>query len=371
MSKDIFTTLLPPNKDNTSFLNISPSPITQSKSLHNSPIPIIDYQNKSLNNITLLNDVQNMLTTSIMEEVNKNELEKNINNNIFETTTSFNNLTNIELFNNISTSMVPQKMSEILGNITSNNNTLDVIPSSNSEMTTFHFNITQNVTDIIGKAIDEVKDDFENMVNSSSSSNSSGTIITSIISTTIRTTRLKHHNNIFEKYPFLVYLILIAIVIIFFLFLGVVISFLISNRRRIIRQERSDKALNEYGNLNGRRSIIKYLFKCCGKRKEDYGNLERQISASNLAPYRRPPLPPIKKRAGDDEDGFEGSYVPDGRQRLRPIQMLDPAVYGTLENDNSTRSTMNQSYKSTTLTTNTSTIGTNQGKRNFYKEREL
>uniref|UniRef100_A0A0N4ZQE8 Uncharacterized protein n=1 Tax=Parastrongyloides trichosuri TaxID=131310 RepID=A0A0N4ZQE8_PARTI len=69
-----------------------------------------------------------------------------------------------------------------------------------------------------------------------------------------------------------------------------------------------------------------------------------------------------------------GSYVGDGRQRLRPIQMLDPAVYGTLENDNSKRSTINNpSYKSTTLTTNTSTIGTNQGRKklNDKNEREL
>uniref|UniRef100_A0A0K0ENI0 Uncharacterized protein n=1 Tax=Strongyloides stercoralis TaxID=6248 RepID=A0A0K0ENI0_STRER len=362
MSKDILTTVLPSNKDNTSFFNISPSPITQSKSLHNFSIPIINYENKSLDNITLLNDVQNILTKNIIEQVNKNELVKD-NSDIFETTTYFNNLTNNELLNNISSSIVPQEMGEILSNIT--NNKSSEILSSNPPMTTLKIDIIQNVTDIITTTIDEVKDDIKNMVNSSS------TIITSVINTTVKTTKFNHHNNIFEKYPFLVYVILIAIVIIFFLFLGFVISFLITNRRRIIRQERNDKTLNEYGNPNKKKSIIKYLFKCCVKKKEDYGNLERQISASNLAPYCRPPLPPIKRRLDDDEDGFEGSYVPDGRQRLRPIQMLDPAVYGTLENDNSIRSTMNQSYKSTTLTTNTSTIDTNQGRKNLYKEREI
>ncbi|CAJ0559573.1 unnamed protein product, partial [Mesorhabditis spiculigera] len=56
---------------------------------------------------------------------------------------------------------------------------------------------------------------------------------------------------------------------------------------------------------------------CCRGRKSS-GNWERQNSSSNLAPYRRPPLPPI---VGEDpnKDGYTGSYLP-AANRLPPIQ---------------------------------------------------
>uniref|UniRef100_A0A0K0F180 SEA domain-containing protein n=1 Tax=Strongyloides venezuelensis TaxID=75913 RepID=A0A0K0F180_STRVS len=369
MSNDIIlSTLIPPTRDNTGFLSISPTKILQSKSFYNSSIPTIDYEDKS-NNITLLNGLQNFTTTTttMIEEINNNksELIENIND-IFESTTfPLDNLTNTNIFNNISSSTVSQKMEELFNDIAITNKSQDMILSSSpTQTTTTVNNIIQNISNVINTTLGEIKKDYEILGYDNNTS-------TSMTTTTIKTTNLRHNYNLLEKYPFLVIFILIAIVIIFILFLGVVISFLITNRRRIIRQERSDKVLREYGNPTNKRNVIKYLFTCCGKKREDFGNLERQISASNLAPYRRPPLPPIKKKNENDEDGFEGSYVPDGRQRLRPIQILDPAVYGTLENDASTRSTINQSYKSTTLTTNTSTIGTNQKRKNFYKEREL
>uniref|UniRef100_A0A0N5B939 Uncharacterized protein n=1 Tax=Strongyloides papillosus TaxID=174720 RepID=A0A0N5B939_STREA len=256
-------------------------------------------------------------------------------------------------------------MEELFNDIASTNKSQVLLSSSPTQTTTTVNNVIQNISDVINTTLGEInKKDYEILGYDNNTS-------TSTITTTIKTTNLRHNYNLLEKYPFLVFFILIAIVVIFILFLGVVISFLVTNRRRIIRQERSDKVLREYGNPTNKRNVIKHLFTCCAKKREDYGNLERQVSASNLAPYRRPPLPPIQKKTDNDEDGFEGSFVPDGRQRLRPIQILDPAVYGTLENDNSTRSTINKSYKSTTLTTNTSTIGTNQKRKNFYKEREL
>uniref|UniRef100_A0AC35THJ4 Uncharacterized protein n=1 Tax=Rhabditophanes sp. KR3021 TaxID=114890 RepID=A0AC35THJ4_9BILA len=147
------------------------------------------------------------------------------------------------------------------------------------------------------------------------------------------------------SYPYLFYAFLLLLILIIITVFTAIVTFLIRNRKRIIRQESND-ALHKF------QSPVRYtLFSCCPcfeKEKKHYEEpLERQNSASNLGPYRRPPLPPVR-RADENEDGYKGSYIPRANQ-LKPIQ-LDAAVYGTLEK--SAPSTLTKNTFSTTLDSN-------------------
>ncbi|VDN23158.1 unnamed protein product [Gongylonema pulchrum] len=71
---------------------------------------------------------------------------------------------------------------------------------------------------------------------------------------------------------------------------------------------------------------------CCPKsvfeRQDDLRRM-RQNSASNLDPYRRPPLPPIRSK-NVNGDGFVGSFLPP--RRLEPVKTTESHLSVLAEN---------------------------------------
>ncbi|KHN82560.1 hypothetical protein Tcan_04616 [Toxocara canis] len=128
--------------------------------------------------------------------------------------------------------------------------------------------------------------------------------------------------NIFEELPWLIWVIVAIGVLAVIGVVTAIITCIVWNKKRVIRKgSASDiRIIGVHDNL----SQVTWLrcMICCPKsvfeRREQLKAM-RQNSASNLDPYKRPPLPPINcDKQHLTVDGYQGGYVPP--HRLAPIR---------------------------------------------------
>uniref|UniRef100_A0A915ASP7 Uncharacterized protein n=1 Tax=Parascaris univalens TaxID=6257 RepID=A0A915ASP7_PARUN len=129
--------------------------------------------------------------------------------------------------------------------------------------------------------------------------------------------------NVFEELPWLIWAIVTIGVIGVIGVVAAITTCIIWNKKRVIRRgSASDiRIVGAYDSFS-KFSWPEWMI-CCPKlvieRREQLKAM-RQNSASNLDPYKRPPLPPINAdKQHLSADGYQGSYLPP--HRLAPISL--------------------------------------------------
>ncbi|VDK17793.1 unnamed protein product [Anisakis simplex] len=126
-----------------------------------------------------------------------------------------------------------------------------------------------------------------------------------------------------EELPWLIWLIVGIGVLAVIGVVSAIVTCIVWNKKKVIRRgSASDvRIVGVYNSLS--QVTWPWWMVCCPKsvfeRREQLKAM-RQNSASNLDPYKRPPLPPINSdRQYLTVDGYQGGYVPP--QRLPPIRL--------------------------------------------------
>lgn len=142
--------------------------------------------------------------------------------------------------------------------------------------------------------------------------------------------------NIFEDKPWLLWLIIVVGVSVIVGVITAIITYMARWRKQVIRKENgSDQRI--VGSCD---SISMFMWPrwvlCCPQsvfeRQDDLRRM-RQNSASNLDPYRRPPLPPIST-SGTNMDGFHGNFL--SPRRLESMKGAEMRGMTMLERENDT-----------------------------------
>lgn len=127
--------------------------------------------------------------------------------------------------------------------------------------------------------------------------------------------------NIFGNAQWLIWVVVAIGVLIVISVVIAIITCIIWNKKRVIRRgSASDQKIIGSQDSTSHAGWPRWMV-CCPKsvfERQERLNAMRQNSASNLDPYRRPPLPPISSVA-QNGDGLQGTYIPPNR--LEPIRL--------------------------------------------------
>ncbi|KAK6108715.1 hypothetical protein QQG55_33110 [Brugia pahangi] len=168
---------------------------------------------------------------------------------------------------------------------------------------------------------------FENSTNSSISSND-GFNVTPITTSTNSTLQNFFNTindwNIFEEIPWFIWILIGAgTSLILVVLITIIIYLALSKNRKSRRSNGSDR-----GNADSSDNISQFMWPrwmlCCPKSifdRQENLRMMRQNSASNLDPYRRPPLPPLNNKDISDDE-FRSNFLLS--RHMESLNMIEP-----------------------------------------------
>lgn len=171
---------------------------------------------------------------------------------------------------------------------------------------------------------------FENSTNSSISGND-GFNVTPITTSTNSTLQNFFNTindwNIFEEIPWFIWILIGAgTSVILVVLITIIIYLALSKNRKSRRSNGSDR-----GNADSSDNISQFMWPrwmlCCPKSifdRQENLRMMRQNSASNLDPYRRPPLPPLNNKDISEisDDEFRSNFLLS--RHMESLNMIEP-----------------------------------------------
>uniref|UniRef100_A0A0N5ANV3 Uncharacterized protein n=1 Tax=Syphacia muris TaxID=451379 RepID=A0A0N5ANV3_9BILA len=134
------------------------------------------------------------------------------------------------------------------------------------------------------------------------------------------TTRIEGF-SIFEGAEWLTWVIFALGLLLIIGILAAIITYIVYNKKRVIRTG-NHGVPRGFSNYENESTVGYPTWLCCclnlDKDKRDNLKVARQNSASNLDPYKRQPLPPIKGTRTNG-DGYQGTHIVPNR--LEPLQL--------------------------------------------------
>ncbi|VDM76667.1 unnamed protein product [Strongylus vulgaris] len=101
--------------------------------------------------------------------------------------------------------------------------------------------------------------------------------------------------SIFDESAWLIYAVVGVVSLIVICIICIIVVWIVKHKKRVIQQDNDPVLANAYSeDVNWKKCL------CCRTAPDKQSQFQaRQNSASNLDPYRRPPLPPIGGKPGD------------------------------------------------------------------------